>query len=325
MKFLDKLLDDSLMPHGHCLLWRTDLLFLHVVGDVLTVIAYALIPLALIYLVIKRADLTFNWIFIMFAAFIFLCGVTHFISLVNIWHGFYLIAGIAKFSTGLVSIVTAIMCWKLIPKAIAIPSNEEFQAKREQLLLAQQELIEANEQLEERVYQRTKDLERIAQTDELTGLLNRGGLVDRISSEIDRSKRYNRSLSLLMIDLDHFKLVNDNHGHPVGDSVLSELATILTKVCRSSDGIGRYGGEEFIIVLPEADMKKAEDLAERIRIAVMNNKFCKSTSLNLELTCSIGVAALQNNQTLPELLKMIDEILYNAKSSGRNRVMVSQN
>jgi len=126
-----------------------------------------------------------------------------------------------------------------------------------------------------------------------------------------------------MIDLDHFKLVNDNHGHPVGDSVLSELATILTKVCRSSDGIGRYGGEEFLIVLPETDLKKAEELAERIRIAVMNNRFCQSAALNLELTCSIGVADLRNGQSLTDLLKMVDDVLYSAKNSGRNRVVIT--
>jgi len=77
MSFIDKLLDGSFMPHGHCLLWRSDLLLLHVGGEILTVIAYSLIPMALVYLVLKRSDLQFNWIFGMFAAFIFLCGVTH--------------------------------------------------------------------------------------------------------------------------------------------------------------------------------------------------------------------------------------------------------
>lgn len=323
MEIFEKLLDGSYMPHGHCLLWRSDLLFLHVGGDILTVIAYSLIPLSLIYLVMKRSDLAFNWIFLMFAAFIFLCGVTHLISIFNIWHGFYYIAGIAKFLTGIVSVSTAIMCWRLIPKALAIPSNDEFRAKNEELLVAQEELIKANQDLEERVYQRTKDLERIAQTDDLTGLLNRGGLLDRLSSEITRCERYDRGLSLLMIDLDHFKLVNDEHGHPMGDAVLSELATILTKVCRSSDGIGRYGGEEFLIVLPETNIQKAQELAERVRLAVMNNKFCQSSGLNLSLTCSIGVAEFQASQTLPELLKLVDGVLYTAKHDGRNRVVIS--
>ncbi|HEY7884521.1 MAG TPA: GGDEF domain-containing protein [Cellvibrionaceae bacterium] len=323
MEFFKKLADGSFMPHGHCLLWQSDLLILHVGGEVLTVIAYSLIPLSLIYLVMKRTDLAFNWIFLMFAGFIFLCGVTHLLSIINVWHGYYYIAGIAKVLTGIVSIATAAMCWKLMPKALAIPSNEVILRKNEQLLAAQQELIDANHLLEERVFQRTKDLERIAQTDDLTGLLNRGGLLDRLTSEIDRAERYNRKLSLLMIDLDHFKLVNDNHGHPVGDSVLSELATILIKESRSSDGIGRYGGEEFLIVLPETDISTAQTLATRIRLAVMENNFGTSVSMNLSLTCSIGVVELQDKQTLTELLKYVDDILYKAKHEGRNRVALA--
>ena len=321
MEFLDALLDGSLMPHGHCLLWRPDLLFLHVTGDVLTVTAYALIPLALIRLVLKRTDLAFNWIFIMFAAFIFLCGVTHFISLINIWHGYYLIAGIAKFSTGIVSVSTAIMCWKLLPKALEFPSNNEFRIKNEQLLLAQQALIESNHLLEDRVFQRTKELEHIAQTDALTGLLNRGGLMNRLTLEINRTNRYKHGLSLLMIDLDHFKQVNDNHGHPAGDCVLSELGAILTKACRISDGIGRYGGEEFLIVLPETGVVKARELADRIRLSIMEYSFCQSTSLDLSLTCSIGVTQLKNDQALPDILKTVDEALYSAKTQGRNRTV----
>ncbi len=323
MEFIDKLLDGSFMPHGHCLLWRPDLLFLHVGGDILTVIAYALIPLALIHLVLKRTDLAFNWIFIMFATFIFLCGITHFISLINIWHGYYFIEGIAKFSTGLISVATAIMCWKLIPKALSIPNNDQFRTKHDQLLIAQQELIKSNQLLEERVFQRTKDLERIAQTDALTAVLNRGGLVDRLTAEIDRTTRYEHGLSLLMIDLDHFKAVNDNHGHPAGDSVLSEVAAILTKVCRSSDGIGRYGGEEFLIVLPETALVEARDLAERIRLAIMQHSFCDSLVLNLSLTCSIGVAEFEAEQTLQDLLQVVDEVLYSAKNLGRNCVVVA--
>jgi len=210
-----------------------------------------------------------------------------------------------------------------MPTALAIPSNTQFREKNEALLLAQEALIKSNHLLEERVYQRTKELERIAQTDTLTGLLNRGGLVDRLSLEIDRTARYKRGLSLLMIDLDHFKQVNDTHGHLVGDCVLSELATVLNKVCRSSDGIGRYGGEEFLIVLPETDINKAQELAERIRIAIMEHVFAKSMSLALSLTCSIGVTEYQQDQTFSDILKVVDDVLYQAKSLGRNRVVTT--
>ena len=323
MNFFEKLLDGSFMPHGHCLLWRADLLFLHVGGDMLTVLAYALIPVALIYLVLKRSDLAFNWIFVMFAAFIFLCGVTHLISLINIWHGYYYVAGILKFSTGVVSVATAIICWKLIPKALAIPSNDEFRAKNDMLLKAQEELISANLLLEQRVQERTQELERIARTDALTGVLNRGGLMDRLTLEVNRCTRYNATLSILMIDLDLFKSVNDNYGHPAGDQVLIEVANILTSTCRSSDGAGRHGGEEFLIVLPETNIAKARELAERIRMAVEKHSFCVSESLNINLTCSIGVAEFHGERTLSDLLQLTDEMLYRAKREGRNKVVVA--
>src|SRR5690606_7224548 len=101
---LDELFDGSFMPHGHCLLWRWDLLFLHVSGDILTTISYALIPIALIHLVHKRDDLKFDRIFLLFAGFIAFCGITHLMGLINIWHGYYYLEGLAKLATGLISI-----------------------------------------------------------------------------------------------------------------------------------------------------------------------------------------------------------------------------
>ncbi|MDO8827574.1 GGDEF domain-containing protein [Methylophaga sp.] len=325
MEFVDKLLDGSFMPHGHCLRWLPDLLFLHVTGDVLTVIAYFVIPLALIYLVKKRTDLAFNWIFMMFAAFIFLCGITHFISLINIWQGYYYIEGIAKFTTGLVSILTATMIWLLIPKALAVPSNDEFRTKNEALIQAQEELLEANQSLELRVLERTKELERLAHTDALTGVMNRRGLIDHLTAEIDRAVRYQHNLSLLMVDLDHFKLINDEYGHLTGDAVLIESATILSYAIRNTDVLGRYGGEEFLLLLPETNIEDARLLAERIRADFEQHRFCQDDGVEISLTCSIGVADLQPDQTQVSLLQSVDRMLYSAKNAGRNRVVVNQN
>lgn len=323
MGFIDNLLDGSLMPHGQCLLWRTDLLFLHMGGDSLTVLAYGLIPLALIYLVFKRSDLAFNWIFVMFAAFIFLCGITHLVAMVNIWYGYYYLAGVLKFATGLVSVATAVMCWRLIPTAIAIPSNAEFREKNEALLAAQAELIQSNRLLEERVQARTLELERLARTDALTKLLNRGGLTERLEQEVERCIRYKNPMSILMIDLDHFKSINDNHGHPAGDSVLVEVADILRSVCRVTDAIGRHGGEEFLVVLPETNIAKARELAERIRLTVKDHHYCADLSLDVRLTCSIGVSDFDNTQALSDLLQVTDEMLYRAKREGRDKVVVA--
>lgn len=325
MEFVDKLFNGSFMPHGHCLQWLPDLLFLHVSGDVLTVIAYFVIPLALIYLVKKRTDLAFNWIFIMFAAFIFLCGVSHLTALINIWQGFYYIEGIAKFTTGLISILTAIMIWRLIPRALAIPSNDEFRTKNEALLQAQNELLESNQLLELRVLERTSELERLTMTDALTGVMNRRGLIDNLTAEIERAERYHHHLSLLMIDMDHFKDVNDKYGHLSGDAVLIEVANILSDTCRTSDFLGRYGGEEFLLLLPETGTEEASQLAERIRGAIEQHRFCQDDDVDISLTCSIGVTEFRVNQTQTNLLQSVDRMLYSAKESGRNRVVVNDN
>ncbi len=323
MEFVDKLFDGSFMPHGHCLQWLPTLLFLHVSGDVLTAIAYFVIPLALVYLVKKRTDLAFNWIFIMFAAFIFLCGVSHLMALINIWHGFYYIEGIAKFTTGLVSVLTAIMIWRLMPKALAIHSNDEFRIKNEALLRVQHELLEANQSLELRVLDRTKELERIAHTDALTGITNRRGLIDSLAVEIDRAQRYQHRLSLLMVDLDHFKYINDEYGHLTGDAVLIESANILTQACRSTDVLGRYGGEEFLLLLPETDIESASLLAERIRGDFEQHRFCQDDGVEISLTCSIGVTEFQADESQTSLLQTVDRMLYSAKNAGRNKVVVN--
>ncbi|MAP26411.1 MULTISPECIES: GGDEF domain-containing protein [unclassified Methylophaga] len=325
MDTVDKLFNGSFMPHGHCLQWLPDLLFLHVSGDLLTSIAYFVIPIALVYLVKKRTDLAFNWIFIMFAAFIFLCGVTHLTGLINIWQGFYYIEGLAKFATGLVSILTAVMIWRLIPKALAIPSNDEFRNKNAALQQAQRELLESNQLLERRVLERTKELERLTTTDPLTGVMNRRGLIDNLTAETDRAERYHHHLSLLMVDMDHFKDVNDKFGHLSGDAVLIEVANILSDTCRTSDFLGRYGGEEFLLLLPETGTEEASQLAERIRAAIEQHRFCQDDGVDISLTCSIGVTEFRVNQTQTSLLQSVDRMLYSAKESGRNRVVVNDN
>jgi diguanylate cyclase (GGDEF)-like protein len=324
MNWFDRFFDGSLMPHGQCLLWRSDLLFLHVTGDLFTTTAYAVIPLSLILLVRKRTDLAFNWIFALFAAFIFLCGITHLLALVNIWNGYYFIAGVAKLTTGVISLLTAFLVWRLLPKAIALPSNELLRVKNEQLVEAQQKLIKANQQLEARVEARTRDLEKLALTDSLTGILNRGGLMKQLSTEINRSLRYKHHLSVLMIDLDHFKLINDEYGHQTGDKVLTESVNILNRLCRRSDCIGRYGGEEFLVLLPETTASMAAELAERIRLEMAQHRFAADMALNVSLTCSIGVTEFDVEQNEYSFLKHVDSLLYRAKRAGRNCVVVAE-
>lgn len=216
------------------------------------------------------------------------------------------------------------LIWRLIPKALVIPSNDEFRTKNEALLQAKHELLEANQLLEQRVLDRTKELQHLARTDSLTSVLNRGGLMDRLTIEVDRAVRYQHKLSLLMVDLDHFKHVNDQYGHLYGDTVLIEVATILSDACRSTDVLGRYGGEEFLLLLPETDLEDAKRLAERIRLDIEQHHFCKKDGFKISLTCSIGVTEFELDQNQESLLQSVDRMLYSAKDSGRNRVVVNE-
>tara|TARA_R110002153_G_scaffold274267_1_gene448010 strand:- start:94 stop:1059 length:966 start_codon:yes stop_codon:yes gene_type:complete len=318
---LNKLFDGSFMPHGHCLLWRWDLLFLHVTGDLLTFTAYFIIPLVLIYLVRKRTDLKFDRIFLLFAAFIAFCGITHFMGLINIWHGYYYIEGIFKLATGLISLTTAIVLWKLTPKILLLPSATTLAQRNEELLKAKQELLEINQTLEVKIAERTNQLHVEANTDYLTGINNRRAIIKFLETEIERCSRYKRPCSIMMLDLDYFKQVNDQYGHQVGDDILVLVANAISDACRLADHVGRYGGEEFLIVLPESSEPEALELAERIRQTIATLKL----DIGLTLTVSIGVASLSLETEVDShaFIKQADDAVYKAKELGRNQVVAS--
>ncbi|MEN8177002.1 MAG: diguanylate cyclase [Pseudomonadota bacterium] len=157
--------------------------------------------------------------------------------------------------------------------------------------------------------------------DQLTGLYNRRVLEERLSDEVDRAVRYNHSLSVFMLDIDHFKRINDNHGHPAGDIALTTLASILEKTTRKTDFLARYGGEEFVVILPETPLDTALLLAERLREEVSNQPVTIDDELRVEVTASIGIACFpEHTQSPQELLGIADKALYKAKRDGRNRV-----
>ncbi len=169
----------------------------------------------------------------------------------------------------------------------------------------------------------TARLERLAITDPLTQVLNRRALTERLSTELDRARRYGLTMSVLMIDLDNFKNVNDTYGHLVGDEVLRELAKILQREARSVDMVARYGGEEFVMVLPETPLDGAVALAERIRQRVEEAQLVTGDQYTwLRLGVSIGVASVPDvPASLPnDLIAAADRALYRAKAEGRNRV-----
>ncbi len=322
MDLIDRLTDGSLMPHGHCLLWRWDLLLLHLGGDIITTIAYFTIPAALIYLIKSRKDLQFDWIFLMFALFIFFCGMTHVISIINIWHGYYFLAGVTKTTTGIVSLATAVMVWRLMPKALAIPSHEQLHDKVRALEEAEASLASVNAALEMKVAERTLQLEQLAKTDELTGLNNRREILDTLAREMDRSNRYQQALTIQIIDLDHFKHINDWCGHNTGDIVLAGFARLMMASVRSIDFIGRLGGEEFLILMPSTTLAEGQVLAERLRENVAANAFA-AESWHINVTCSIGLAEWRPDEALSSLLDRADQAMYTAKAEGRNLVRVA--
>lgn len=158
-----------------------------------------------------------------------------------------------------------------------------------------------------------------AVTDVLTGLPNRRYLDERLESEIGRARRYGKPLTLAMVDIDHFKRINDTYGHAAGDAVLRQVAHVLLAQTRDADFTARYGGEEFVLVLPETDVPAALLVAERIRKAMAAAFLQLPDGRELSVTASLGIAAFRNG-TADELLRHADRAMYAAKERGRNRV-----
>lgn len=167
-----------------------------------------------------------------------------------------------------------------------------------------------------------QELYKMAVLDAVTGIFNKRYFLDRFQEEFSHSKRAGQPLSLIMMDLDHFKKINDTYGHLAGDSALTHLADTIKKMVRTSDVFARYGGEEFVILLRNADEKGATQLAERIRKEVENTSI-PSESNTITLTLSLGVASLQAEEeyrTPEDFINAADQYLYQSKQGGRNRV-----
>ena len=183
----------------------------------------------------------------------------------------------------------------------------------------QDELRLKNRQLEELL----DKVNYMAITDVLTGLYNRRRFHDVLSTEYERAKRYAVPFSLVMLDIDYFKKVNDTYGHSVGDVVLREVATILKNSIREIDTAARYGGEEFVVVLPNTEKENAQIFAERIRQAIERHAF---SGVNKNITVSIGIGGMPDAKVEDEdkLIRCADFALYRAKQSGRNRTVMAE-
>lgn len=160
--------------------------------------------------------------------------------------------------------------------------------------------------------------------DPLTGVYNRNMMEQQMKDEVYRAARYNHSLSVFMLDIDHFKNINDTYGHGVGDIVLRDLATLIKNSIRKPDYVARYGGEEFVVILPETPLHKARELAERLRRQVANYDISIKEDQILNLTISIGVATFPDHTESPQnLLEAADKAMYVAKRQGRDRVQTA--
>ncbi|MDO8453729.1 MAG: GGDEF domain-containing protein, partial [Sulfurimonas sp.] len=164
-------------------------------------------------------------------------------------------------------------------------------------------------------------LEEMAFHDILTGMLNRRKFEELSALEIKQSKRYNRDLTLLMLDIDHFKNINDTYGHAIGDEVLKHFANICKHIAREADIVARIGGEEFVIILPETDIEGAYNFSERLRKEVFNSSVTIE-SQTIKYSVSIGIASLKEDKDVKTILQKADEALYEAKESGRNTTIV---
>jgi diguanylate cyclase (GGDEF)-like protein len=169
--------------------------------------------------------------------------------------------------------------------------------------------------------QHARKMQLLATTDELTGLLNRRAIMQFGTQEWRRADRFKRPLCCLVFDVDHFKSINDTLGHAAGDQVLKTISKEVKSILRQTDSLGRFGGEEFLLIATETDINQAEALAERIRHEIES---IRHEGIDRVITVSIGVAQLTDEASPEELIRHADEALYEAKNNGRNRVVVSK-
>jgi len=220
-----------------------------------------------------------------------------------------------------------------LTRMIGAHTNIDETKKAQDKLLKQNELLLTdNATLESLVQKRTKELESLneqlakevklaehnAAYDVLTEVYNRRMFEEMFLTEIKRAKRYSHPLCIVLLDIDEFKLLNDDHGHKVGDDILCAIANILRENLRESDTLARWGGEEFIIILPNVSVGEAKEKAEHIRALIDKTQFLDS----LRVTCSFGVTGYLEDESSDSIFIRADKALYKAKSLGRNNVQV---
>ncbi len=189
----------------------------------------------------------------------------------------------------------------------------------EELLLRLKRVLKERKLTKERVVM-LEELNKLAITDGLTQLFNARYFYDQLELEVDRYNRYSRSLSLLLLDLDHFKLYNDTYGHLEGDKVLVRIGQIILSCLRKMDTAYRYGGEEVTVILPETSCSEAEVVANRIRTSMENENFSPNNGESITITISIGATEYIKGEIISSLVERADKAMYMSKDKGRNNV-----
>ena len=328
----------GLAPHGNCLLWRPAIFWSLVGSDLAIALAYVSISSLLVAFIVRRRDVSLRGVGALFAAFILLCAASHLTDIWTMWVPEYGVQALIKFGTAAVSLGTAVLLWGMLPDILALPSVKQMSAANEALSQAQenlemkvadrtreleqtsQELRRANVDLansNEQLELARAELERLVQHDNLTKVWNRNKIIASALQEMQMLSRYGHPVSLIFIDLDHFKQVNDCFGHSVGDDVLVHFCDIASQCMRSTDILGRWGGEEFLIVTPNTGLMVAVALAERICDALTEYEFPVAG----HLSASFGVATCRVDENWESWLSRADSALYNAKKMGRSRVV----
>jgi len=232
-------------------------------------------------------------------------------------------------TTSLISfgLVALILCLNYLTYNRFIHAGRENEVLSGALQQSNKELLAFSNTLEQQISQRTSELElanrkleEIASHDSLTGLINRRGLAIFIEQMIQQHRREGSPFCLSIIDLDHFKQVNDNYGHDAGDLVLLEVAKLMKLIIRSQDTVVRWGGEEFLILLPRTTLKGAEETANKLRTAIKNKMF---DGLPLRITATFGIAQFTDKESFEVCLKRADQALYEGKENGRDRVEIA--
>lgn len=213
----------------------------------------------------------------------------------------------------------------VLPTAMGMGSAWQLQRTQREQYRVLMQAEAANEQLRREITQRRlleRELKRQAKTDSLTGLANRRHLEDRFLRERERARRNGSALTLVMIDLDHFKQVNDRYGHDCGDRVLCDVARLLENQLRQVDFVGRLGGEEFAVLLPDTGVEEAGNLIERLRVTLAEQELQVDEHV-VTVTATFALAGVNpDRDTLDEALKRVDVALYRGKDTGRNRLVV---